>query len=120
MSGPISDAANKAALDDVRKEKPSSFTVGGYLTRDGRVVGGVTYDRKFSNLWGLTAYARAYLARSAGRDARERHRRGSRVRAQSEILSYTLGGGALCANLADRGGSHRLPHPFHPCTQIPS
>lgn len=60
MSGPISDTGNKAALDAVKRDKPHAFTVGGYVTRDGRVVGGITYDRKFSNLWGLTAYARAY------------------------------------------------------------
>ena len=53
-------AAHQNELDATRREKPSQFTVGGYLTRDGRVVGGVTYDRKLSNLWGLTAYARAY------------------------------------------------------------
>lgn len=56
----ISEQANKAAIEAVRSDKPSSFTVGGVLTADGRVSGGVTYDRKLSNAFGLTAYVRAY------------------------------------------------------------
>lgn len=60
MADSLSEQAHKAAIAKVKAEAPSQFTVGGALTRDGRVVGGVTYDRKFSNLWGLTAYARAY------------------------------------------------------------
>lgn len=60
MSDSLSDQANKAAIAAVKSEKASSFTVGGYLTRDGEIVGGITYDRKLTNLWGLTAYARAY------------------------------------------------------------
>lgn len=59
MSDSLSAQANKAALDAVRSEKPQSFTVGAYY-RDGKVEGGLTYDRKLSNLWGLTAYAKAY------------------------------------------------------------
>lgn len=54
------EQAKKAALEDVRKEKPSAFTVGGYVDDKGRVIAAVTYDRKLSNLWGLTAYAKAY------------------------------------------------------------
>jgi len=51
--------AHKAALDQVKAEKPSSFTVGGRF--DGKKLeGGLTYDRKWSNGWGLTAYARAW------------------------------------------------------------
>lgn len=60
MSGPLSEQAHKATIDSVKRDKPSQFTVGGYRSRDGRIVGGITYDRKFSNLWGFTAYARAY------------------------------------------------------------
>lgn len=56
---PISDAAHKAALEAVRAEKPSQFTVGGSWQK-GKLTGGITYDRKLANLWGLTAYARAY------------------------------------------------------------
>ena len=55
--------ANKAALDSVKAEKPQSFTVGGVVEmRNGRAraEGGLTYDRKLTNLWGLTGYARAY------------------------------------------------------------
>lgn len=59
MSGPIQDAANKAALETVKKDKPQSFTVGAHY-RDGQFIAETTYDRKLSNLWGLTAYARAY------------------------------------------------------------
>ena len=59
MTDSLSDQANRAALAQVRAEKPSSFTVGGHY--DGRkIVGGVTYDRTLANLWGITAYARAY------------------------------------------------------------
>lgn len=55
----LSEQANKAALDQVRAEKPQSFTVGGRF--DGKkIVGGITYDRRWSNGWGLTAYARAW------------------------------------------------------------
>lgn len=46
-------------IEQVKAEKPSSFTVGGHYI-DGKLVGGITYDRKLSNLWGFTAYARAY------------------------------------------------------------
>lgn len=59
MSQTLSEQANKAALDLVRAEKPQSFTVGGQFV-DGKLRGGLTYDRKFSNGWGLTAYARAW------------------------------------------------------------
>ena len=53
------DDANKAALAQVKAEKPSSFTVGGSF--DGKKLqGGITYDRKWSNGWGVTAYARAW------------------------------------------------------------
>ena len=55
----ILDQANRAALDQVRTEKPSQFTVGGSF--DGKkIVGGVTYDRKLANGWGATAYLRAW------------------------------------------------------------
>ena len=55
----ILDQANRAALAQVRTEKPSQFTVGGSF--DGkRIQGGVTYDRKLSNGWGATAYLRAW------------------------------------------------------------
>lgn len=53
------DAAAKAELAKVKAEKPSSFTVGGSF--DGHVAtGGISYDRKWSNGFGLTAYARAW------------------------------------------------------------
>lgn len=55
----LTEQAHKAALDQIKAEKPSQFTVGGYW--DGqRLVGGITYDRKWSNVWGLTAYIKAY------------------------------------------------------------
>lgn len=60
MPDTLSEQAHKAAIKTVQTEKPARFTVGGYLSKDGRVVGGLTYDRKLTNLWGLTAYARAY------------------------------------------------------------
>lgn len=59
MAESLFDQATKAAIEKVKAEKPSQFTVGGHY--DGtRIVGGITYDRKLSNLFGITAYARAY------------------------------------------------------------
>lgn len=52
-------AENAAELERLHTAKPSQFTVGGRF-EDGKLVGGITYDRKLSNLWGVTAYARAY------------------------------------------------------------
>ena len=53
------DDANKAALDQVRAEKPQSFTVGGSF--DGKKLqGGVTFQRTWANGLGLTAYLYAY------------------------------------------------------------
>ena len=56
----LAEQANKAAINAVKVETPSQFTVGGSRRSDGTIVGGVTVDRKWSNGWGLTAYARAY------------------------------------------------------------
>lgn len=56
----IRESADKAALEAVRKEKASRFTVGGTIAPDGAIVGGITYDRTWKNGWGLTAYAKAY------------------------------------------------------------
>ncbi|MEY4386600.1 MAG: hypothetical protein RLY20_1883 [Verrucomicrobiota bacterium] len=59
MPKTLSEQAHQAAIDAVKAEKPSSFTVGGRY--DGkRISGGLTYDRKLSNGYGLTAYARAW------------------------------------------------------------
>jgi hypothetical protein len=61
MSGPISESGKRHAEEvaKVQAEKPSSFTVGAFV--DGRTVGGqLSFDRKWSNGWGLTAYARAW------------------------------------------------------------
>lgn len=53
------EAATKAELAKVKADKPSSFTVGG--TFDGhKVTGGIEYQRKWSNGWGATAFARAW------------------------------------------------------------
>lgn len=59
MSDTLSQQANRAALEQVRNEKPSRFTVGGRY-EDGKLVGGLTYDRTWKNGWGATAYARAW------------------------------------------------------------
>ena len=59
MSQSLSEQANQQAIEAVRTGKPSSFTVGGSV-RDGKLVGGVTYDRTYKNGWGLTAYAKAW------------------------------------------------------------
>jgi len=59
MGDSLSEQANKAALAEVKAQKPQSFTVGGSF--DGkRLQGGVTYDRRWSNAWGLTAYLAAW------------------------------------------------------------
>ena len=59
MADSLTDQANRAALAQVKADKPSSFTVGGSF--DGKKLqGGVTYDRTWANGWGLTAYARAW------------------------------------------------------------
>lgn len=59
MPDTLSQQANKAVIDDVKRDKPSQFTVGGRW--DGtRIVGGVTFDRTWANGWGATAYARAW------------------------------------------------------------
>lgn len=55
----ILETGEKVTIDAVKTSVPSKFTVGGYI-KDGKIVGGVTYDRKLSNGWGLTAFARAW------------------------------------------------------------
>jgi len=55
----LTDQAHKAAIDQVKAEKPQSFTVGGSF--DGKKLqGGVTFNRSWANGWGATAYARAW------------------------------------------------------------
>lgn len=56
----MSTSLTEQALAKVRAEKPQQFTVGGALTADGRVSAVTTYDRKWSNGWGATAYLRAW------------------------------------------------------------
>lgn len=51
--------ANAAALAETRKDKPQQFTIGGGTDGKGAAVA-ITYDRKWSNGWGATAYARAW------------------------------------------------------------
>lgn len=55
----ILDTGNEAILEAVKKEKPSKFTVGGSFNGK-QASGGLTYDRKWANGWGATAYAKAY------------------------------------------------------------
>lgn len=55
----MGDSLLESGLREVRAEAPSQFRVGAHF--DGqRATGGVSYDRKWSNLWGVTAYAKAY------------------------------------------------------------
>ena len=57
----LRDQANKAMIEAVRKEKPASFTVGvaaDVLARRAEVT--VTYDRKLSNVFGLSGYIKAW------------------------------------------------------------
>lgn len=61
MSPNILEHANAEALKSVQAETPSQFRVGGsYDLVSKRGEGGVTYDRKWQNGWGLTAYAVAW------------------------------------------------------------
>lgn len=59
MSGSLLDQANAAAVAQVTKDKPQQFTIGGGTDGKGAAVA-ITYDRKWSNGWGATAYARAW------------------------------------------------------------
>jgi len=57
----IRDQANRAAIDSVRKDKPSSFTVGAHadiLARKGDAT--ISYDRSWKNGWGATAYVKGW------------------------------------------------------------
>lgn len=57
----IKDSANAEMIKSVKAEKPSQFTVGGhYDSATRKVTGGITYDRKLSNAFGVTAYMKAY------------------------------------------------------------
>lgn len=59
MPPTLSDQARRAAIELVKRETPQSFTVGGHF--DGQtIVGGLTYDRTWSNGLGLTAYIKAW------------------------------------------------------------
>lgn len=61
QDGPISQSANKIALDQVRVDKPSSFTVG--ATADilaKKADATISYDRRWANGWGATAYIKAW------------------------------------------------------------
>lgn len=61
IKGPITESLKRHADNAaaVRTEKPASFTVGAYTDGHKGTVG-VTYDRKWWNGWGATAYARAW------------------------------------------------------------
>lgn len=59
--GPIAESAERhaRAIATVQTEKPAAFTIGAHT--DGRkVTAAATVDRKWSNGWGATAYARAW------------------------------------------------------------
>lgn len=59
MADSLSQQANKATIDQVKAETPNQFTVGGHY--DGHTVtGGVTFDRRWRNGLGATAYIRAW------------------------------------------------------------
>lgn len=52
--------SGKAQVEQVVKDKPQSFTVGGHIDTSGEAVASITYDRTIWNGFGLTAYARAW------------------------------------------------------------
>ena len=59
----IRDQANADIIKQVRAEKTQSFTVGAYAEVDGegrKLEGSISYDRKWSNGFGFTAYAMAW------------------------------------------------------------
>lgn len=56
----LRDQADKEAIDQIRADKPAQFTVGAYIDADGKLRGITTYDRKWTNGWGATAYMRAW------------------------------------------------------------
>lgn len=61
MSQTLSEQANKAALEQVRAEKPSSFTVGAHadiLARKAEAI--ISYDRTWKSGWGATAYLKGW------------------------------------------------------------
>jgi hypothetical protein len=61
MSDTLSNQANKAMIEAVKKDKPSSFTVGvaaDVLAKNADVT--LSYDRKITNAFGLTAYLKAW------------------------------------------------------------
>jgi hypothetical protein len=61
MADSLSAQANKQAIDAVKRDKPSSFVVGGSVDVTGkRADGGVSYNRRIWNGWGATAYLRAW------------------------------------------------------------
>ena len=51
--------AHATELAKVKTEAPARFVVGG-VVEGRRVTGGISYERKITNLWGVTAYARAW------------------------------------------------------------
>lgn len=53
------DETRRQEIEKMKTEKPSQFSVGGSFDGN-KAEGGITYDRKLSNLWGFTAYAKAY------------------------------------------------------------
>lgn len=59
--GPIAESAKRhaEAIAKVQATKPASFTVGAYTDGE-KVTAEATVQRKWSNGWGLTAYARAW------------------------------------------------------------
>lgn len=61
-TGPLATSGDRhaAELARVQAARPSSFTVGAYVDWRRKVVLEATYDRRLTNLWGLTAYARAW------------------------------------------------------------
>lgn len=57
----LRDSANKAAIEEAKREAPSQFKVTAtvdVLNRKGETV--LSYDRSWRNGWGLTAYAKAW------------------------------------------------------------
>lgn len=58
--GTLLAAATRSTLETVKAEKPSQFTIGAYIDAEGRLRAASTYDRKWVNGWGATAYVKAW------------------------------------------------------------
>ncbi len=59
MADSLSEQADREAIEQIKRDRPSSFTV--HVATDGHSgEGGITFDRHWSNGWGATAYLKGW------------------------------------------------------------